>query len=85
MDILEIIAGAVLIFSSLLIILLVTIQDNKGSGLSSAISGGDLGGMMSRAADKSRNEKLGNITKILAIVFFAITLAVDIFVLISAK
>lgn len=78
MSVLEYIAGGALIVCSLAIIFFVLLQDNKGSGLSGAISGGDIGGMMAQRGGRDKNEKLVKITKICAVFFFVVTIAVDI-------
>ncbi len=79
----EIIAGSVLALCCIFIIILVIKQDNKGSGLSGAISGGDAGylGKIKNTAD----EKMASLTKYLAIALFLITLTVDIVALASGN
>lgn len=74
----EVVGGAVLMFTCILIIILVLLQDNKGSGLSGAISGGDAGGMLQRGRGRARDEKRAKLTRILAIVLFVVVLAVDV-------
>lgn len=78
MQIYEIIGGSVLMLACVLLIVMVLLQDNKGSGLSGAISGGDAGGMLQRGRGRTRDDRLASITKVLAIVLFAVTLIVDI-------
>jgi len=80
MTTLEIVAGAILIASSLVITLVVAMQSSKGDGLTSAIMG--TGGMRGgREKAKTADEKLSNLTKWLAIVFFVVTLAVNVIAL----
>lgn len=83
MQLYEYLAGSVLILACLSIIILVLLQDNKGSGLSGAISGGDASGMMQRGRTRARDEKLAKITKVLAVVLFVVTLVVDVVSLIA--
>lgn len=83
MQIYEIIAGSVLMLACILLIIVVLMQDNKGSGLSGAIGGGEAGGILQRGRGRSRDEKLAKITKILAIVLFVVVLVVDMLSLIK--
>lgn len=80
MSVIEIIAGCLLIISCILIIVVVTIQQPKGSGLSGAIMGGE-GTQAQGRRGRSNEAKLARTTKILAIVFFVVTFAVNIIVL----
>jgi len=73
MQILDMIGAIIMIVVSLLIILLVTLQDSKGDGIS-ALAGANA--FLNSNNDRSVNARLVGITKILAIVFFVITLAV---------
>ena len=72
----EIIAGGVLIFTCLIIIIVVSLQSSKGDGLSSAIMGGGTGG--GRERGKSTDAKLATTTKWLMAIFFLITLGVTV-------
>lgn len=83
MQIYEIIGGSVLMLACVFLIISVLFQENKGNGLSGAISGGDVGGMLSRGRGRARDEKLAKITRVLAIVLFVVTLVVDILSLIT--
>lgn len=76
MTTLEIIAGAVLLFTCLLIVVVVSLQTGKGGGLTSAIMGGE--GNAARGRAKDTDAKLASITKVLAIILFVVTLAVTI-------
>ena len=81
MSILEIIGGALLILSSIAIVLFVSLQSEKSDGLSGAIAGGSESSFGNRG--NSRDEKLSSITRVLVIIFFILTLAVNVFVLIN--
>ncbi len=73
MGILEIISGVLLVFCSVVIILLVIAQEAKTNGMSAMTGGSDVyGDMQSRTADA----KLANLTKIVGIAFFVLTLVV---------
>lgn len=79
MSIMEIIAGSMLVISCIIIVVIVTIQQPKGSGISGAIMGGDSSSQSRRG--KSNDAKLARLTRVFAIAFFIITLAVDIIIL----
>ncbi len=81
MGIWEIVGGSLLIVCGLLIVLFVSLQSDKSDGLSGAIAGGSDSSFGARG--NSKDEKLASVTRILVIVFFVLTLAVNIFVLIS--
>ncbi len=69
----EILIGAVLVLTSILIIVLVLMQQSRKAGLSGAISGGAetfFGKNKSRSADA----KLSKFTKIAGVFFFIISL-----------
>jgi len=80
MSVMEIIAGSMLIISCIMIVVIVTIQQPKGSGISGAIMGGEGTSQGSRRG-KSNEARLAKLTRIFAIAFFIITLAVDIVIL----
>ena len=80
MSILEIIAGSLLIISCIMIVVIVTVQQPKGSGISGAIMGGETQSSGNRRG-KSNDAKLARLTRIFAIAFFVITFAVDIIIL----
>lgn len=75
---LEIIGGILLIISSILIIIVVTMQESKQSGLSAMTGGSD--SYLSKNKGKTLDSKLAQVTKILAIVFFIVTLAVNLII-----
>ncbi len=77
----EIIAGVTLLISCVIIIILVMLQSSKGSGLSGAIGGGSYNDARGKA--KANDAKLARLTKIFAIIFFVITLVVNVVSLIG--
>ena len=76
MGTIELIGAIVMIVASVLIVLLVSLQDPKGDGIS-ALGGGN--SFLSSGNDRSIDAKLNKTTKILAIVFFALTILVYAF------
>lgn len=78
MELIEIIAGVLLILASLVIILVVLVQESKEQGLTSAIGGGSNESFYEKNTGRTRDAKLSRFTKAAAIVFFVVTLAVNI-------
>ncbi|MDO5601699.1 MAG: preprotein translocase subunit SecG [Oscillospiraceae bacterium] len=76
MNVFEIVAGVVLILCSLVIIILVLLQESKGNGLSGAI-GGDMM-MMGDGRSRTTDAIMAKYTKIAAIVFFVLAIAVSV-------
>ncbi len=76
MNTIEIVAGALLILTCLVIIIAVTLQSNKGGGMSGVIMGGE--GTSVRGRAKDNDAKLAQITKILAVVLFVLTFVVTV-------
>lgn len=77
MNIFEIIAGFLLILTSISIIVLVMMQDST-DGMSSTISGDVSQSYLSSNRGRTKEEKLKKLTKICVIVFMVLTLAVGI-------
>ena len=76
MGILEIIAGALLIVCSVVIVLLVLAQEAKTSGMTAIAGGSDVyGDMQSRTADA----KIAKVTKFAGIAFFVLVILVSAF------
>lgn len=74
MNVWEIIGGALMILMSLAIVILVSLQESpKGSGIS-AITGGD--SYYNRNQGRTFDAMLSRWTKVLAIAFFLVTVAV---------
>ncbi len=77
LSVVEIVSGVILIISSLVIVGLVLLQESKGNGLAGAIGGGEMLDGANRM--NTREAILARYTKIAAIVFFVLTLAVGLF------
>lgn len=75
MSILEIVVGILLILSCLVIIGIVLAQEQKGQGLSSVITGTE---MMNEGRARSREMRQVRITRVAAVVFFLLALAVNV-------
>ncbi len=76
MSAIEIISGIVLIISCIIIIILVMLQESKGSGLAGAIGGGEMLDAANRPT--GRDAVLAKFTKIAATILFLVTLAVGL-------
>ena len=77
----EIVAGSTLIFSCLVIVIVAMMQSSKGDGLTSAIMG--TGGPSTREKGRTTDQKLAIVTTILAVIFFLVTVGVNIAALLA--
>lgn len=77
MSALEIVAGVLLILSSVVLIWIVLSQDSKGQGLGGVITGTDMMSGESRARTKEARQV--KFTRVAGIVFFALTILVNLF------
>lgn len=73
MEPLEIILGIFILLTSILIVILVLLQEGKQQGLSGAIAGG-AETFFGKSKGRTMEQKLVKATRILAIVFFVLTL-----------
>ena len=79
MSIIEIIGGAVLLLSTVLIIILCLMQDQKqDQNMTSAITGGSYDSAYSKNEGNTKEAILKKWTKWLAIIFFIVTLVITI-------
>ncbi|MCR5142773.1 MAG: preprotein translocase subunit SecG [Ruminococcus sp.] len=78
MGIPEIVAGAVLILCSLVIVLVVLAQDSKDDGLTSAIGGGYNSSFYENNMARTKDAKLSRFTRFSAVLIFVITLALNV-------
>ena len=85
MSVMEIVAGSVLIFVSLILILIVLSQESKDQGLTSAIGGGYNESFYGKNGSNTKDAKLSRIAKVCSVILFIVTLAVNIVVSIYHK
>ena len=78
MSTLEIVAGVILILASIVIILVVLVQESKEQGLTSAIGGGYNESFYEGKKGRTKDAKLSKFTKIAAALIFIITIATNI-------
>ncbi len=76
----EVVVGIVLIITSLILVATVLLQESKSAGLSGAIAGG-AETFLGKGKSKTVEQKLAKITKIVAIVFFLLSLIATLIVL----
>ncbi len=80
MSVMEIVAGSVLIFISLILILIVLSMESKDQGLTSAIGGGYNESFYGKNGANTKDAKLAKIARVCSVLMFIITLAVNIVV-----
>ncbi|MBP1536467.1 MAG: preprotein translocase subunit SecG [Ruminococcus sp.] len=80
MSVMEIVAGSVLIFVSLILVLIVLSMESKDQGLTSAIGGGYNESFYGKNGGNTKDAKLGRIARVCSVLLFIVTLAVNIVV-----
>ncbi|MBQ8120085.1 MAG: preprotein translocase subunit SecG [Ruminococcus sp.] len=80
MSVMEIVAGSVLIFISLILILIVLSMESKDQGLTSAIGGGYNESFYGKNGANTKDAKLAKIARVCSVLMFIITLGVNIVV-----
>lgn len=79
MSTLEIVSGVLLLISSLFIILVTLLQETKQQGMTSALGGDGMGdSFYGKNTGRSREAKLVKLTTVMAIIFFVVTIAVNL-------
>lgn len=76
----EYILGAVLVLISLVLIVIVLMQQSKAEGLSGAISGGSSDTFFGKHKGRTMEAKLEKLTKVLCSVFIILTLATTLLI-----
>lgn len=74
----QIIGGIIMIISSILLIIITIMQEQKQQDMSSALSGQSDNFFDKGNVTSSREQALARLTKLLVIVFFVVTVAVNI-------
>ena len=80
MQAIEIILGILILITSILVVVLVLLQEGKQQGLSGAIAGG-AEPFFGKSKGRTMEQKLVKITRVLAIVFFVLTLGTTLLLL----
>lgn len=74
----QIVGGILMIISSILLIIITMMQEQKQQDMSSALSGQSDNFFGKGNVSSSREEALARLTKVLAIVFFVVTILVNV-------
>ncbi len=80
MQAIEIILGVLILITSILTVVMVLMQEGKQQGLSGAIAGG-AETFFGKSKGRTMEQKLVKITRVLAIVFFVLTLGTTLLLL----
>lgn len=78
MTVFEIISGVCMIISSIAIIILCLLQGKKEKNMTSAITGTQSDSFYGKNSGRTLEAKLSKLTKVFAIFFFVVTLAMNI-------
>ena len=78
MSVWEIVSGVLLLISSIFIVLVTLLQESKQQGMTSAIGGGSNDSFYGKNSGRSREAKLAKMTTVMAIIFFVVTLVVNL-------
>lgn len=78
MSIYEVISGVLLIIVSLCIVAVTISQSKKDQGMTSAITGASNDSFYGKNAQNTKEAKLARLTKVSAIVFFVVTVIVNV-------
>ena len=84
MGIVEIVSGAILIAVSVIVIIVTLLQESKDRHMS-AINGSAGESFFDKNSSRSKEAKLSRITTVLTIIFFVVTLALNILPLFIGK
>ena len=85
MSIYEIIGSCALIVSGLFLITVILLQEGKENGLSGVIQSGSSESFLNISGNRTKDAKLKKLTKFFAVMFFILTIAANIFEIISHK
>lgn len=78
MSVIEIIGGVLLLIASLFIIIVTLMQSQKQQGMTSAITGAENDSFYGKNSGNTREAALERLTKVCAVIFFIVTLAVNL-------
>ncbi|MGN0642658.1 MAG: preprotein translocase subunit SecG [Huintestinicola sp.] len=78
MGVIEIVSGVLLLISSIFIIIITLMQSQKQQGMTSAISGSNNDSFYGKNSANTREKALERLTKIMAGIFFVVTIAVNV-------
>lgn len=85
MGALEIVSGILLILCSVFIVVITLMQSQKQQGMTSAIQGSNNDSFFNRNSQNTREKALERLTKMVAIVFFVVTIAVNVIEVVASR
>ena len=85
MGAIEIVSGIVLILCSIFIVVITLMQSQKQQGMTSAVQGSNNDSFYGKNSQNTREKALERLTKIVAVIFFVVTIAVNIISVIAKK
>lgn len=85
MGAIEIISGILLILCSIFIVVITLMQSQKQQGMTSAVQGSNNDSFYGKNSQNTREKALERLTKIVAVIFFVVTIAVNIISVIASK
>ncbi len=78
MSVIEIVSGVVLLITGVFIVVITLMQSQKQQGMTSAISGSNNDSFYGKNSANTREKALERLTKIMAAIFFIVTIGVNI-------
>lgn len=78
MNPIEIVGGILLIIASLLIILIIMLQESKQAGMGAISGESGSNNFYSRESGRTKDAFYARLTKVLAVVFFVVTIIINI-------
>lgn len=85
MGVIEIVSGILLVLCSVFIIVITLMQSQKQQGMTSAIQGSNNDSFYGKNAQNTREKALERLTKMVAAIFFIVTIAVNVISVIASK
>lgn len=85
MGAIEIVSGVLLILCSIFIVVITLMQSQKQQGMTSAIQGSNNDSFYGKNGQNTREKALERLTKIVAAIFFIVTIAVNIISVLSVN
>lgn len=85
MGAIEIVSGVLLILCSVFIVVITLMQSQKQQGMTSAIQGSNNDSFYGKNGQNTREKALERLTKIVAAIFFIVTIAVNIISVLSVN
>ncbi|MCC8041917.1 MAG: preprotein translocase subunit SecG [Oscillospiraceae bacterium] len=78
MSVIEIVSGVLLLITGVFIVVITLMQSQKQQGMTSAISGSNNDSFYGKNSANTREKALERLTKIMAAIFFIVTIGVNI-------